>query len=73
MRRGERLRHVFLKSASFTEAATALDCRDQVDGFKRALDLSPTAGAVIPGSGGLRKARIGLPGRGERGGGRVIY
>lgn len=28
---------------------------------------------VIPGSGGMRKARIALPGRGKRGGGRVIF
>ena len=73
MKRGERLRHVFLKAASFAEAATELDCWDQVDGLKRALDLDPTAGDVIPGYGGLRKVRIGLPGRGKKGGGRVIY
>jgi hypothetical protein len=34
---------------------------------------NPEAGVVIPGTGGLRKLRIGLPGRGKRGGGRVIY
>jgi len=33
----------------------------------------PEAGVVIPGTGGLRKLRIALPGRGKRGGGRVIY
>ena len=33
----------------------------------------PTAGDVIPGSGGVRKLRWGLEGRGKRGGGRVIY
>ncbi|MFO1239947.1 MAG: type II toxin-antitoxin system RelE/ParE family toxin [Sphingomonadaceae bacterium] len=34
---------------------------------------NPEAGVVIRGSGGLRKARIALPGRGKSGGGRVIY
>jgi hypothetical protein len=34
---------------------------------------SPTIGDVIPGTGGLRKMRIPLQGRGKRGGGRVIY
>ena len=33
----------------------------------------PDAGAVIPASGGLRKVRWRLPGRGKRGGARVIY
>ena len=34
---------------------------------------NPSSGVLIPGSGGLRKLRIGLQGRGKRGGGRVIY
>lgn len=33
----------------------------------------PDAGAVIPGSGGLRKVRFGFASRGKRGGGRTIY
>ena len=33
----------------------------------------PDAGVVITGSKGLRKLRIGLAGRGKRGGGRIIY
>lgn len=35
--------------------------------------FNPTGGVVIPGTGGLRKLRIPLRGRGKRGGGRVIY
>jgi mRNA-degrading endonuclease RelE of RelBE toxin-antitoxin system len=38
-----------------------------------ALVLHPEIGAVIPGSGGLRKARWSIGGRGKRGGVRVIY
>ncbi|MFT3882882.1 MAG: type II toxin-antitoxin system RelE/ParE family toxin [Gemmatales bacterium] len=37
------------------------------------LTENPETGDVIPGSDGLRKVRIKLPGRGKRGGGRVIY
>ena len=37
------------------------------------LAYNPTAGDVIPGSGGVRKVRWGLEGRGKRGGARVIY
>jgi hypothetical protein len=38
-----------------------------------ALLVAPDAGVVIPGSGGLRKLRVALPGRGKRGGARLIY
>ena len=37
------------------------------------LTLHPTAGAVIPGSKGLRKLRWAAKGHGKRGGARVIY
>ena len=37
------------------------------------LAYNPTAGDVIPGSGGVRKLRWGLEGRGKRSGARVIY
>ena len=35
--------------------------------------MNPEAGDVIPGSGGVRKLRWGVAGRGKRGGLRVIY
>ena len=34
---------------------------------------NPTAGDLIPGTGGVRKLRWGLEGRGKRGGARVIH
>ena len=37
------------------------------------LAFNPTAGVVVPGTGGVRKLRWGLEGRGKRGGARVIY
>jgi len=33
----------------------------------------PHCGVVVPGSGGIRKVRVGLGGRGKRGGARVLY
>ena len=41
--------------------------------MQTALAKNPEAGAVIPESGGIRKLRWGLAGRGKRGGLRVIY
>ena len=37
------------------------------------LAYHPNAGDLIPGTGGVRKLRWGLEGRGKRGGARVIY
>lgn len=37
------------------------------------LAWNPTAGDLIPGTGGVRKLRWALRGRGKRGGARVIY
>ena len=37
------------------------------------LVANPDAGDLIPRSGGLRKVRLGVAGRGKRGGARVIY
>lgn len=33
----------------------------------------PRRGSVVPGTGGVRKVRVGLPGTGKSGGARVLY
>ena len=38
-----------------------------------ALTLHPEMSAIVPGSGGLRKLRWAIPGKGKRGGLRIIY
>ncbi len=37
------------------------------------LAYNPAAGDLVPGTGGVRKLRWGLEGRGKRGGARVVY
>jgi|ERR1043165_1340590 hypothetical protein len=68
-----KLKHKFYKSERFKVAAENLGAWDYVDQLKIDLDSDPEAGDVIPHGDGLRKIRMALPGRGKRGGARVIY
>jgi mRNA-degrading endonuclease RelE of RelBE toxin-antitoxin system len=60
-----------------THVFTELVCKSVDDEAYRALQIAlllrPEQGAVIRGSGGLRKVRWGTQGGGKRGGFRVIY
>ncbi len=57
----------------FTRQVVAEWSPDEYLHFQLHLLAHPDAGAVIPGSDGLRKLRWSMPGRGKRGGSRVIY
>jgi hypothetical protein len=46
---------------------------DEVDALKDFLSMHPDAGAIIQGTGGLRKLRWAVQGRGKSGGARIIY
>jgi len=63
----------FVETPIFTRAVTALLDEEQYRALQLALALRPEQGDVIRGSGGLRKLRWGLTGRGKRRGIRVIY
>ena len=63
----------FVETPVFTRAVTALLGEEQYRALQLALALRPEQGDVIRGSGGLRKLRWGLAGRGKRSGARVIY
>ena len=63
----------FVETPVFTRAVTALLDEEQYRALQLALALRPEQGDVIRGSGGLRKLRWGIAGRGKRGGARVIY
>lgn len=58
---------------SFTGQITDLVDDAAYTDFQKELLRNPKKGDVIPQSGGLRKVRMRLPGRGKSGGARVIY
>ena len=53
--------------------ADELLSRDEQDAVIDLIAYEPTCGDVIPGTGGLRKVRIGRGASGKRGGARVVY
>ena len=63
----------FIETPIFTREIIRLLPDDSYRRLQFALFLRPDAGDLIRGSGGLRKLRWELPGRGKRGGLRVIY
>ena len=63
----------FVETPVFTRAVLSLLPDNEYRSLQLALMLRPDAGDLIPGSGGLRKFRWSLPGKGKRGGARVIY
>lgn len=67
------MRVEFVETPIFTEEIESLLPPESFRGLQLALLLRPDAGDLIRGSGGLRKLRWELPGKGKRGGLRVIY
>ena len=64
---------IFVEMPLFTELITGLVDDAAYAEFQKELLQNPKKGNVIPHSGGLRKIRMRLPGRGKSGGARVIY
>ena len=58
----------FVETPIFTKEVLDLLDDDQYRALQLALIFRPEQGAIIPGSGGLRKLRWGGKGRGKRGG-----
>ena len=64
---------VFIETSIFTKLIGKYLSSDEYLGLQKFLLLRPDAGAIIRGTGGVRKLRWRLTGMGKRGGIRVIY
>jgi len=64
---------VLVETSLFAKRVDQLIDRESLRLLQLHLISDPEAGAVIAGTGGLRKIRWQVPGRGKRGGVRVIY
>lgn len=63
----------FIETKLFSRLVVEYLTDEEYTKLQRALIEDPEAGDLIPGSGGVRKLRWGVAGRGKRGGIRVIY
>ena len=63
----------FVETKLFTRVVQEYLSDDEYSRLQQALAADPVVGSVIPGSGGVRKMRWSVAGRGKRGGLRVIY
>lgn len=63
----------FVETRLFTRLVQEYLSDDEYARLQRELIRDPEAGAVVRGSGGVRKLRWAAAGRGKRGGYRVIY
>lgn len=63
----------FIETPVFTRAITQLLEDSEYQALQIALVMRPALGTAIPGCHGLRKLRWSVPGKGKRGGVRIIY
>jgi hypothetical protein len=63
----------FIETKLFTRLVQNYFTDDEYAELQNSIVANPEAGDIIRGSGGVRKLRWGVAGRGKRGGVRVIY
>ena len=61
-----------IETTIFTKKVTSLITDEEYRSFQNELIINPEKGKIIRGSGGLRKIRWGISGRGKSGGVRII-
>jgi len=64
---------VFIETSNFTKLISKYLSEDEYLGLQKFLLVHPDAGAIIRGTGGVRKLRWAIQGKGKSGGIRVIY
>ncbi len=62
-----------IETPIFTKKINDVLSDDEYSRLQWALVINPEAGELIPGGQGLRKLRWSIPGKGKRGGLRIIY
>ena len=65
--------NTIVETPGFIRRATRIWSDAELDEFINFIAENPLSGAVIPGTGGIRKVRWGRQGAGKRGGVRVVY
>ena len=63
----------FIETPPFTAQIVSLGAEEALRKLQLELAENPEAGVTLKGTGGFRKIRMALPGRGKSGGARVIY
>lgn len=63
----------FIETKLFSQIREDYLSDDEYAELQKALIERPELGSLIPGSGGVRKLRWSQPGRGKRGGIRIVY
>ena len=67
------MRILFIESPKFTEQVARLSAEEAVWDLENELLQNPDKGDLIQGTGGFRKIRMKLPGRGKSAGARMVY
>ncbi|RME47218.1 MAG: transcriptional regulator [Caldilineae bacterium] len=64
---------IFIETSTFTKLITTYLSEDEYLGLQRYLLKYPDAGKIVRGTGGVRKLRWAVSGKGKSGGLRIIY
>jgi hypothetical protein len=61
------------KTSVYIRFASQLPSGVEIEKAEKEIEKNPTGWPVIPGTGGIRKARFAIGNKGKRGGGRICY